>query len=154
MASGVVHVQIGVSRLKQSDDPAGGWIDLPEGEVPSRRYVGLFVSPLLDGEVLDPDAEPNITFDLYYGDPPIIHDLPRRTIPEAGSPAATNRLPSIDLRDGLATSGVALIFTGLAMYSWSLALSVLGVLLLAGGLWSHNAVTAQPPVPERPDGAE
>lgn len=42
----------------------------------------------------------------------------------------------VDLRDGLAAAGLALLAAGLAGYDWRLAMVVCGAVLLAVGLWS------------------
>lgn len=62
----------------------------------------------------------------------------------------------MNIPDIFAAVGLLLLFVGLALYSVPLALSVLGVLLLTGGLWSHhrNAVDPATTVPERDDGTQ
>lgn len=57
------------------------------------------------------------------------------------------------IKDGLALLGLVLLAVGLCLYSVSLALCVIGALLLAGGLWSHH-VDAGSAVSEGLDDAE
>jgi len=68
---------------------------------------------------------------------------------------AAIKIPRPDVSDVIVLVGLLLLTVGLGLYSVPLALSVLGVLLLVGGLWSHhrNAVLSEPTVPEGSDGA-
>lgn len=60
------------------------------------------------------------------------------------------------LRDWLVLAGIVMLVVGIALESVSAALIVLGVLLLAAGLWSHHIHAAtRPAVPEgNDDGTE
>jgi len=72
-----------------------------------------------------------------------------RTIAASAASAA-----SADVSDVLLLVGGLLLFVGLALCSWSLALSVVGALLVFGSLLSHHARTvAATPAPEEYDDA-